>query len=588
MTNINENLQKMLSARYGRDMRQAIHDSINAINNKVEQYDNTEIKQQVEELQNSMISEEQLDGKINELLDENGVNKAVENINDIGEYSYDVEVELEYQLETGGFYNYNSGNIQETNNSKYSHGVIDLAEHKEIKKIHLDGETYYQVGLIFITDENDKKLYSYPDNPDSCGIKVSIDVNLPDNARYIYYSTVSSKDFTLSFFKGRYILSNVATKEQLDNLLKRVDVKSYKKEEVEFEYKTGVYLNKSGSTTEADGWLTSKLINVAEGETYYITAKAQWQVVCYALFDNNGRFISYDGYNDGSLVELNDYELVIPDGIYNIRICGKDGYFGLKKKVKQTIAEKVNQLTDELDNTKEKEIGYGNVLYSKKYVACGDSFTEGDFTSFTDKDGLSGKDSPVIYDTNRKMYKTYPWWIAERNNMTLVNEAKCGSDFTNVDGASNPFSVSRYQEVPTDADYITLMFGLNETGLTDEQIGTNTDTDNTTLWGAYNIVFEYFLTNMPYAKIGVILADAWMPTKYSNAVKEICKYWGISYLDLKDDNIPMGIGGKNISVSDKAKELRNSAFKVSSTNGHPNVKAHEYRSTIIENFLRSL
>lgn len=69
MTNINENLQKMLSARYGRDMRQAIHDSINAINNKVDQYDNTEIKKQVEELQNSMISEEQID----ELLTENNI-----------------------------------------------------------------------------------------------------------------------------------------------------------------------------------------------------------------------------------------------------------------------------------------------------------------------------------------------------------------------------------------------------------------------------------------------------------------------------------------------------------------------------------
>jgi hypothetical protein len=183
------------------------------------------------------------------------------------------------------------------------------------------------------------------------------------------------------------------------------------------------------------------------------------------------------------------------------------------------------------------------------------------------------------------MYKTYPYWIAKRNQMTLVNEAKSGSDFVNADGASNPFSVSRYKAVPVDADYITLMFGLNETGVA---IGTKTDADNTTLWGAYNIVFEYFLTNMPFAKIGVIIADAWMPESYANAVKEICDYWGIPYLDLKDDSVPMGIGGRYSETSPRARELRNAAFQVSEEDSHPNPKAHEYRSYIIENFLRSM
>ena len=173
--------------------------------------------------------------------------------------------------------------------------------------------------------------------------------------------------------------------------------------------------------------------------------------------------------------------------------------------------------------------------------------------------------------------------------MELINEAKCGSVITNAfDGQRNPFSINRYLQVPTDADYITLMFGLNETGLTTEQIGTKTDTTNTTLWGAYNIVFEHFLTNMPYAKIGVIIADAWMNTKYANAVKEICAYWGIPVLDLKfDANVTMGIGGRP-NGSPKAQQLRDLAFKVTPSNAHPNVEAHKYRSTFIEHWLRSL
>ena len=45
------------------------------------------------------------------------------------------------------------------------------------------------------------------------------------------------------------------------------------------------------------------------------------------------------------------------------------------------------------------------------------------------------------------------------------------------------------------------------------------------------------------------------------------------------------------NVCEKAKQLRKSAFQVPETETgawHPNVKAHEYESTFIENFLRSL
>jgi hypothetical protein len=209
-----------------------------------------------------------------------------------------------------------------------------------------------------------------------------------------------------------------------------------------------------------------------------------------------------------------------------------------------------------------EDLKQSNILYGKKYVACGDSFTEGDFTNYIDDFGKSGRESDA-YDKTLKMWKTYPWHIADRNNMTLINEAKSGSDFVNLEGASNAFSVSRYLAVPTDADYITLEFGLNETGIgtNPDQIGTKTDTTNETLWGAYNIVFEHFYTNMPFAKIGVILSDAWMPESYSSVVKEICKYWGVPVLDFKGDpSVPMTIWGKTYETSAKAKELKNAAF----------------------------
>lgn len=97
---------------------------------------------------------------------------------------------------------------------------------------------------------------------------------------------------------------------------------------------------------------------------------------------------------------------------------------------------------------------------------------------------------------------------------------------------------------------------------------------------------------MPNCKIGIIIADSWFPEKLRDATIKIAEYYGIPYLDLKGDpKVPMMIGGRYSSlgnVSPEAVKQRNKAFQISETNSHPNPKAHLYRSTIIENFLRSL
>lgn len=237
-----------------------------------------------------------------------------------------------------------------------------------------------------------------------------------------------------------------------------------------------------------------------------------------------------------------------------------------------------------------------NILRGKKWCACGDSFTAGDFYGYVDPKGHSGTESDA-YDPEMGMYKTYPWWIAKRNNMTLAMIAKSGNDFTNISGATRPFSNSssseNYTQIPADADYVTIWFGLNEYNLTEEQIGTKADTTNATLWGAYRVVFNSILTNNPFAKIGVFISDGQSPgaisQEYHDALIDICKYWAIPYLDLRNGlNVPMGIGGRLDDCNSISRIKRKEAFQVSPTNLHPNVKAHEYRSTFIEEFLRSL
>lgn len=225
-----------------------------------------------------------------------------------------------------------------------------------------------------------------------------------------------------------------------------------------------------------------------------------------------------------------------------------------------------------------------NVLYGKKYVSCGDSFTEGDFTGadfnykFTDGDYF-GKNI------------VYPYIIGVRNRMEVVNEAKSGSTIT--DTANNSFSHSggRYTQIPSDADYITLKFGINDWHV-NCPIGTIDDTTNTTFYGAWNVVMEYLITNHPTAKIGIIITNGLNGDggeEYAEAERAIAKKWGVPYLDEdKGEQVGLIFRSNRTDVNDIVKNLRFNEFKVSDTNGHPNVKCHEYESTIVENWLRSL
>ena len=215
------------------------------------------------------------------------------------------------------------------------------------------------------------------------------------------------------------------------------------------------------------------------------------------------------------------------------------------------------------------------------------------FETLTDSNGLQGKESLEFWDERLRCWKSYAWHIANRNNMQFYNDGRSGSSMgADYDENGNllrwdAFANTRYKNVPKDTDYLTLMFGLNEYN---REAGTKDSKDITTLWGAYNVVLEYFLTNMPYMKIGIIIPDAWESEHHRNTIIEIAKYWGIPYLDLIGDaSVPMGINGRRgIEVSPKAKSLRDSAFQMTAADSHPNPKAHLYRSTIIENFLRSL
>lgn len=332
----------------------------------------------------------------------------------------------------------------------------------------------------------------------------------------------------------------------------------------------------------------------------------------HGYIDISGQEFSLDSCYRTGFIPLEDYEKVWFSGVWNQSGASAYAFYNESKKfidsVESTFGGSVqlyeldfkNFLSENPQRKYIKIVSYfaemhisaytkaiindevislGNVLYGKKYVSCGDSFTAGDF---------SGGEYPKeeYYDSTRQTWKTYPYFIAKRNNMFLINEAKSGSTMYN-NGDPNAFSLKRYKEIPTDADYITLQFGLNDVSA---PIGTIDDTDNTTEMGAWNVVLKYLIENHPYAKIGIIISDSWLSSELRAAIIQCAEAWGIPYLDMRGSTqVPLGIGGKlGVSIKPDAENARNAAFQVSAENGHPNPKAHEYRSTFIENFMRSL
>ena len=225
-----------------------------------------------------------------------------------------------------------------------------------------------------------------------------------------------------------------------------------------------------------------------------------------------------------------------------------------------------------------------NVLAGKKVVFCGDSFTE--YTAIT---GGSPEQTDANYDFDAGVYKTYPWWIWKRNGFAFKNEAKSGTCMTHINGRTDAFSDSRYKALGIGVDYIILKFGINDNN-NHVTIGTISDNVNTTFYGAWNVVLSYLREHYPLAKIGIIISNGISDIDYVNAEINIAKKWGCSYLnEALGEDIPVFMRTSRTDVDTSYRQTLIETFSVNyPSDTHPNVDWHQYESTIVENWMRSL
>jgi lysophospholipase L1-like esterase len=216
-----------------------------------------------------------------------------------------------------------------------------------------------------------------------------------------------------------------------------------------------------------------------------------------------------------------------------------------------------------------------SVLENKKLVTAGDSYTA------------------ALFAGNPKNGRNFGYYISQRNNMQFVNAGISGSimalDKTYVDSPTtvpidtrNPFSYQRYLEIPSDTDYLTLWFGINDTPNT--YLGTIDDETNETFYGAWNVVLKYYLTNRPFMHVGIVVTTGASPS-YQNAIREVAAKWGYPLLDLVNGtDTPAFFDRAN--MSSEARDLRRNAYGWNTWNAHPNPEWHEFISGSFEEFLK--
>ena len=360
-------------------------------------------------------------------------------------------------------------------------------------------------------------------------------------------------------------------------------------EEIALDLTVG-YLAENGTiASTATDYVTSQFFTLANYDWLVANVNYGYSAVAYNLYNQAGQVI-YSKKSASAKVE--QIKIVVSEILQSYPTAKQIRFSGGAITVGNgTLRLRVYSNTNKAFVGEAAEVAAktSNILYGKKIAFCGDSFTSADNLLETGFDGF------------RLCYKSFAWWIADRNNMNLYNDGISGSTMHIVNASSpatnSPFAYQRYLNVPNDCDYIILQFGLNETTIANSAStrGTKESTDTQTMWGSWNTVLAYLIEHHPAAKIGIICSDAWMTENYYNTLKDICEWWGIPLLDLGGDaNLPLLIGGRRagsgLEVNPDVVTARNNEFAQNPAGEdlHPNAEGHKYRSTIIEHWIRGL
>ena len=378
------------------------------------------------------------------------------------------------------------------------------------------------------------------------------------------------KGNTATAFEDWFLSARYLTQE-LDDINENTKVLSVADrakliDELETHYVNGYLDISNGQINNNNDYYTeiTNYILVNVGEKYLYSGLCGTSIVGACFYDENFSYISGVG---GDAISPVIKEITIPNNSKYVRFASFHGG--------DTIVSKL------LVSRKQDNLIHINNLTHKEWYACGDSYTEGAYVF----DGYNPPDKWFETGKYANRLKCYPYYIGNRTNCNVHNIALSGSTLAKVTNDDYSFSYQKYTTIPNTADYITLWFGINDEAQS-VPVGNDTDSVNTTFKGAWNVVLAYLLEHCPKAHIGIIVSNS-LSRSYVDATIAMAERWGVPYLDLNSDNVPL-MQNTLRNVSNDAKAIAISKFAISSSNMHPNYWAHEFESYFIEDFLKRI
>lgn len=558
----------------------------------------------------------------------NGPFKVTDQLSDLKEDLNEIiDVELGANLnnpetQTSGYYIALSGNLQ----------VAELYDVTDF--IPVEGGKSYSVGVYNLMDTlyKTRTLYAFYDaNKTLVGSVTNTDntsgllATAPSGASYIRISGhthFEDKTYSLMLAESDEILTTFIPYSETKILSENIKVIGL--DELEpligtFEYKTGKnlydpstsvegFLQSNGTIVQITGqrYSTSALIPVEPNTNYYIAGFNS------SFLPSNTRLIAVC-YTDIGKIVINTY---VNENAVSSIVINSQSYHYIRVSANAELANRhlmvtkgsvatqfVEHVSGEYTTLKveSENLPFDPILVGKKWAVCGDSFTNSGGTGSVIANGLY-KGRPY----------TYPWIIGNRQNMEIIKFFEGGrtlaypSSGTFNNSLTNPTADCYYQNIPEDVDYITIYLGINDehhaTGGGDGEdstgnipLGTITDNDTSTYYGAWNVVLTWLITNRPNAHIGIIVTNGLSIEAYRTAQIEIARKYGIPFIDMNgDDRTPAMLRTINPNIATTVKQALIQKWAVDPTgeggtvNTHPNDAAQLFESYFIENFLRSI
>lgn len=459
---------------------------------------------------------------------------------------------IDYETNYSGFVTYENNNIKLQEDSSYNYGIIPLEK---------DNIYYYSVtnsflvnGLIVIDNITKKLIFDTKTVTSEGNVKVSgaFRVNRDNLVAYIQKFAPTNSKYNLFNDKATNItkISNLSlnlTKENYSiNKLLTID-----------NYWVSTYsvigespLIKTTLNTENESKID--IYKMSKGTKYKIIGKNHYEIAGLAILTEN-LLLSYLSQTTPQVLNDYQYEFIAPDNGYIVT-----SYY--KEPSGRTVDNTVMSLYDE------QEKYYDNV----NWCTLGDSLTD-----------------KATLGENVKNYTNY---ISDKLNLNLTNVGLGGTGYA-TGGNKNGEFFNQVNNIPSNTNLVTLFGSFNDLYV-NKSIGTIKDNDTNTICGCINKTFDNIINKVPNAIIGVILPTPWQnfygdnnfssttynnPIPYLKALKDICEYRSIPYLDLyrKSNLRPW-------------EELFRQNYYLNADGVHPNTYGHLRISGQISEFIKSL